>query len=248
MTELCRNGKYKITLKAKNDGKTSRFTFKLSFADHIGAMYLISEDPENEGRLWVESSPDKSNKAKGSMILQNEDGSVVYNDALTQIKGRGNSTWEKEKKPYQIKLSEKTDLLQTGSKDNKSKTWVLLANYMDPATMRNTLIYNLGLELGMDFCMENSWVNLYYDGEYRGCYLLSEKVEIGSGRVDITDLEEQNEEANEDGDIAELPVELGMTANGAAYTYCAGMNSPENITGGYLLEMEFDTRVEAEVC
>ena len=248
LTELCRNGKYKITLKAKNDGKTSRFTFKLSFADHIGAMYLISEDPENEGRLWVESSPDKSNKAKGSMILQNEDGSVVYNDALTQIKGRGNSTWEKEKKPYQIKLSEKTDLLQTGSKDNKSKTWVLLANYMDPATMRNTLIYNLGLELGMDFCMENSWVNLYYDGEYRGCYLLSEKVEIGSGRVDITDLEEQNEEANEDVDIEELPVELGMTANGAAYTYCAGMNSPENITGGYLLEMEFDTRVEAEVC
>ena len=27
-------------------------------------------------------------------------------------------------------------------------------------------IYDLGLELGMEFCPENQWVNLYYDGEY----------------------------------------------------------------------------------
>lgn len=248
VTSLFRNGNDKITLKAKNGRESSRYTFRLAFADHIGTMYLVSDDAENEGRLWVESSPDKSNKATGSMILQNEDGSVVYNDSLTQIKGRGNSTWEKNKKPYQIKLSEKTDLLQTDNEDNKSKTWVLLANYVDQTSMRNTLMYDLGLELGMDFCTENHWVNLYYDGEYRGCYLLSEKVEIGSGRVDITDLEELNEEANEDVDFEELPIEMGKTSNGATYTYCAGMNSPENITGGYLLEMELDIRVEAEIC
>ncbi len=245
---LFRSGNYKITLKAQKGREFSKYTLKLSFADNIGTMYLVSDDAENEGRLWVESSPDKSNKATGNMILQNEDGSVVYNDSLTQIKGRGNSTWEKDKKPYQIKLSEKTDLLQTGNKDNKTKTWVLLANYVDSTSMRNTLMYNLGLELGMNFCTENNWVNLYYDGEYRGCYLLSEKVEVGSGRVDINNLEELNEEANADVDFEELPVEMGKTSNGATYTYCAGMNSPEDITGGYLLEMELDIRVEAEIC
>ena len=248
LTDLCRNGKYRITLKAKKDWETSEFTVNLSFTDHIGTMYLVSDDPENEGRLWVESSPDKSNKATGNMILQNEDGSIVYNDALTQIKGRGNSTWKMDKKPYQIKLNEKTDLLQTGNADNKTKTWVLLANFVDSTNMRNTLMYNLGLELGMDFCTENNWVNLYYDGEYRGCYLLSEKVEVDSGHVDITDLEELNEEANADVDFEELPIELGKTANGATYTYCAGMISPEDITGGYLLEMELDIRVEEEIC
>ena len=168
LTSLCRSGKCKITLKATEDSKTSRFQVTLYFTDHISSMYLVSDDPENKGRLWVESSLDKSNKATGSMILQNEDGSVVYDDALTQIKGRGNSTWELDKKPYQIKLSEKTDLLQTGNKDNRSKTWVLLANYNDSSSLRNSLMYNMGLELGMDFCMENNWVNLYYDGEYRG--------------------------------------------------------------------------------
>jgi len=248
LTALCSEGRYELVLEARQGGEVSEFPLTLYFADRIGTMYLCSDDPENEGRAWVESSPDKSNKATGSMVLQLADGSVVYDDALTQIKGRGNSTWKSDKKPYQIKLSEKTDLLQTSSDDNKSKTWVLLANYSDPTVMRNTVIYDLGLALGMEFCTENEWVNLYYDGEYRGCYLLSEKVEVGSGRVDITDLEELNEEANEGVDIEELPVETGRTQNGATYRYCAGMSSPEDITGGYLLEMEIYTRVEEEIC
>ena len=248
LNTLCSEENYDLILTAGKGEAATEYALRILFADRIGTMYLRSDDPENEGRPWVESSPDKSNKAKGNMLLQNADGSVVYNDALTQIKGRGNSTWQHDKKPYQIKLDKKTDLLQTGSEDNATKTWVLLANYSDPSMMRNTLIYNLGLELGMGFCTENSWVNLYYDGEYRGCYLLSEKVEVGSGRVDITDLEEQNEEANEGVDIEELPVEKGVTENGATYLYCAGMESPEDVTGGYLLEMEYDTRAEAEIC
>lgn len=248
LNALCSDGHYDLKLEAKTGGNTSEYAVTLYFADKIGTMYLLSDDPENEGRAWVESSPDKSNKATGNMILQNADGAVVYHDSLTQIKGRGNSTWKSDKKPYQIKLSTKTDLLQTGSEDNETKTWVLLANYSDSSMMRNTLIYNLGLELGMEFCTENNWVNLYYDGEYRGCYLLSEKVEIGSGRVDITDLEELNEEANEGVDIEEFPVETGTTANGATYLYCVDMKSPEDVTGGYLLEMEIYTRVEEEVC
>lgn len=248
LTALCSEGRYDLKLEAKKGRAVSEYTLKLSFADQIGTMYLLSDDPENEGRAWVESSPDKSNKATGRMLLQNADGSCVYHDALSQIKGRGNSTWLCDKKPYQIKLDTKTDLLQTGSEENETKTWVLLANYSDKSNMRNALIYNLGRELGMEFCTENRWVNLYYDGEYRGCYLLTEKVEIGSGRVDITDLEEQNEDANDGMDIEELPVETDTTSNGATYRYCAGMRSPEDITGGYLLELEISTRVEEEIC
>lgn len=248
LTALCGGDTCGLMLEAKKGEAVSEYALKLSFADRIGTMYLVSEDPENEGRTWVEASPDKSNKAKGSMLLQNGDGSLVYSGGLTQIKGRGNSTWLSDKKPYQIKLSDKTDLLQTGAKDNASKTWVLLANYSDLSNMRNSLVYDLGLELGMDFCTENEWVNLYYDGEYRGCYLLSEKVEIGSGRVDITDLEELNEEANGAVELEDLPLQTGKTANGASYRYCLGMNSPADITGGYLLEMELSTRVEAEIC
>ena len=247
LTALCGSG-YTLTLQAVNGSETSEYRLNFLFSGNVSAMYLVSDDPANEGRTWVESSADKSNKATGSMVLQNADGTIVYDDALTQIKGRGNSTWQAEKKPYQIKLDSKTDLLQTGDKNNKSKTWVLLANYYDLALMRNTIALGLGSAMGMDANVQSTYVDLYYDGEYRGCYLLAEKVEVGSGRVNITDLEEANEDANPTiDDLADLPTATGTTANGATYTYCEGMSSPADITGGYLLEMDYTSRIGEEI-
>ena len=237
-----------VTLEATDGTDISEYSLKVLFSANIGAMYLVSDDPVNEGRAWVESSPDKSNKATGSMVLQSADGTVVYDGALTQIKGRGNSTWNGAKKPYQIKLDKKTDLLQTGNDDNKTKTWVLLANYSDLSLLRNTLALDLGIAMRMDSSVESEHIDLYYDGEYRGSYLLSEKVEIGSGRVDITDMEELNEEANPDTDLEDFSISTGTTANGASYTYCVDMASPADITGGYLLEMEASYRAVAEAC
>ena len=249
LTALCGDGSYTVTFQAINGSETSEYQVNFLFSGNISTMYLVSDDPVNEGRAWVESSPDKSNKATGSMVLQNADGTIVYDDALSQIKGRGNSTWNGEKRPYQIKLDSKTDLLQTGVKANKSKTWVLLANYYDYALLRNTLALNLGNAMGMDTAVESTYVDLYYDGEYRGCYLLAEKVEVGGGRVDITDLEEGNEDANPDvDDLTDLPTATGTTENGAIYTYCEGMGSPDDITGGYLLEMDYADRAVEEIC
>lgn len=249
LTALCTGSPYTLTLRAQWAGGSSEETLTVVTSSNVSAMYLVSDDPVNQGRKWVESSPDKENKATGAMVLQNEDGSLVYDGSLTQIKGRGNSTWKLDKKPYQIKLDKKTDLLETGEKDNKAKTWVLLANYADPALLRNTLALNLGAEMGMDFNMENRPVDLYYDGEYRGAYLLTEKVEVNSGRVDITDLEGANEDANSGiDDLTELSTEVGRTENGATYTYCVGMENPEDISGGYLLEMEVAYRTATEIC
>lgn len=42
---------------------------------------------------------------------------------MEYIRGRGNSTWICDKKPYKIKLSKKADLFGMG----KNKHWVLLA-------------------------------------------------------------------------------------------------------------------------
>jgi len=153
-----------------------------------------------------------------------------------------------EKKPYQIKLETKTDLLETGDKKNASKTWVLLANYLDAALMRNSLALNLGQSLNMDDNINLTYVDLYYDGEYRGNYMLAEKVEVGNGRASITDLDEKNTEANPDTNIEDLPIATAVTENGATYTYCEGMVSPEDITGGYLLEMDYKVRAVEEVC
>lgn len=250
LKELCGEGEtYRITLLAQAGSKSCELEVTVVPITGVASMYLTSDDPVEHGREWVEASPDKSNKATGSMVMTAPDGEIVYNGELKQIKGRGNSTWLDAKKPYQIKLKDKADLLQTGEKKNAAKTWVLLTNATDPSLIRNNIVYDLSVAMNMVPGIECRPVNLYYDGEYRGAYLLCEKVEINKGRVPIEDLEEAFENANPDvTDFDALTVKTGTTAGGTVYRYCEGIKNPEVLTGGYLLEMDTAARAAQEKC
>lgn len=203
----------------------------------IDAMFLTSDDPANKGRTYIESSADHSSKATGSMVLANADGGIVYDGALTQIKGRGNTTWSASKKPYQIKLADKCDLLETGNSDNRSKTWVLLASAYDPTKLFNAITFALGKNIGI-LTPEYRVVDLFYDGDYRGSYLLAEKVQVGSGRVDIHDLEKDVEKANAQVDLDSLERVTSVNAFGNQYRYVKGVTNPSDISGGYLVELD----------
>ena len=78
-------------------------------------------------------------------------------------------------------------------------------------------------------------LTLYYDGEYRGTYLLSEKNSVQSTGVDISDLEKEYEAGNDgygtDSVIAETTNQYGQKI-----VYTENLTEPENITGGYLIE------------
>ena len=225
-----------------------------------GAHYVIYHDANlaslyvntSRGRSYIESS--KENRDKEAQItLLNADGDVEYSDITadtkSEIKSRGNATWDYYKKPYQIKLSSKTSLL--GMK--KSKTWILLAGYTDQSALHNALAFSLGDELEIPYNIQYRFVNLYIDGAYRGLYMICEKVQIDSSRVDIADLEKANEDANPDRELESFP--MVTVENGAVisdtileyYTYCEGMTSPEDITGGYLIELD-NIRGTSEPC
>ena len=141
----------------------------------VASVYITSEDPVNHGRAWIENS--KEHKTSGTIKMIREDGDIIYDGKLKQIKGRGNSTWGDPKKPYQIKLDQDTDLCETGLEDEANKTWVLLSGYKDRTLMRNQLTFAIAREMGLDYTPHCRQVDLYYDGEYRGLYLLCEKTE-----------------------------------------------------------------------
>lgn len=213
---------------------------------NVPALYLKSADPA-KGREWVESSPDKSNKAKGSMSLVNADGNLSYTGELTQIKGRGNSTWSEAKKPYQIKTSEKVDLLETGDNSEAHDTWVLLTNYSDKTLLGNQVMLDLSADLGIPYTPNCQSVDLYYDGEYRGNYLLCEKTQVGKGRVNIENLEKAIEKANEEvTDMDAQPTYKSKNSLGNNIQYVSGLNLPEDYSGGYLLELDYASRAMEE--
>ena len=213
---------------------------KVMASASVAAMYLTSADPENQGRDYVDA--DKGNSAEGSMTLVAADGAILYNGALTQIKSRGNSTFlYYDKKSYQIKLDSKSDLLGLGE---KGKTWVLLAGYGDATQMHDKLFKDLASQVGLAYSPDCDWVDLYYDGEYRGTYLLSEKNNVNGNTVDITDMEKLYEDIYPDyGDSAVTAEDTN--AYGQSYSYTQGLAGPEDLTGGYLLELNHNTIDEA---
>lgn len=99
----------------------------------------------------------------------------------TQIKGRGNSTWNKPKKPYRLKLNSKASILGLPA----AKNWILLANYKDYTLMTNAVAMKIGQFLGMPYTNTIIPVDLTVNGVYRGNYNLTQQIEIDKDRVDV---------------------------------------------------------------
>ena len=72
----------------------------------------------------------------------------------------------------------------------KGKTWILLAAYTDPTKMADQIWKEAAAATGDTYAAKEETIDLYYDGEYRGTYMLSEKNQINKNRIDITDMEE----------------------------------------------------------
>ena len=105
------------------------------------------------------------------------DGSDVSAYEDTTIKGRGNSTWNYPKKPFQLKFSKKQDLFGQG----KAKKWILLANYADFTYVRNDIALRLAHENGIPGALpQGRFIEVCFDGVYEGLYYLTRKVETAS--------------------------------------------------------------------
>ena len=219
------------TLTVLINGKAAG-TVCVAQSENLSALYITSDDPSAQGRDFVDAS--KSNIATAQMLLVDKDGKVVYDGALTQLKARGNTTFTvAEKKSYQIKLDKKSDLVACGE---KVKTWTLLAGYNDATFLHDKLFKDLAASLGMPYTAASDWVDLYYDGVYRGTYLVSEKNAVNKTGVDITDMEDAYAGVNA-GYGSNMTTATAENRYGQTYQYTTGLTEPANITGGYLLEL-----------
>ncbi|MBQ7010745.1 MAG: CotH kinase family protein [Clostridia bacterium] len=189
------------------------------------------------------------------------------NGGRADIRCRGNSSFTeadmraKNKYSYRIKLDTAADLFGLG----ESKHWYLIANWFDVSALRNKLAYDFSGALGLTY-VQNTWVELYYNGEYRGLYLLVESIRIDEGRVETVNWKEFAEDigkaysaANSLSPEEELTIctalekNLAWITTGKAEFAIDGKSvtldlspyfDPEeiDITSGYLIE--YDDRME----
>lgn len=137
------------------------------YIETANAQEIISKDDYLNGTVKIEGKGVKPDFATSTM----------------RIKGRGNSTWTKPKKPYRIKLDQAASIFGLQA----AKDWVLLANYQDYTFMTNAVAMKIGQQLGMPFTNNITPVDVTVNGVYQGNYNLTEQIELKAGRVDVGD-------------------------------------------------------------
>ncbi len=101
------------------------------------------------------------------------------------IRGRGNSTWAGDKKPYRIRFDEHRSMF--GS--NKHKSWALLANWYDQTFALNAVGFELGKRIGIPGTPNQYLVDFYLNNEYKGIYQITDIVHVNKGRLEIDEKE-----------------------------------------------------------
>lgn len=109
-----------------------------------------------------------------------------YPQAKVNIKGRGNSTWwMMPKKPMRLKFDKKTPFGGLA----KAKSFVLLANYIDPTLMRNAVAMKIAELIEIPWANHIIPVNVTFNGADLGAFMLTEKIGINGASVDIDETE-----------------------------------------------------------
>lgn len=162
----------------------------------------------------------KDERIEGTMTIENSHTSNYHKNQLYSgkvgIRGRGNTSWNPDKKPYNIELWDPNNRGRAvgilGMPEEED--WLLIPNYFDKSLIRNYIAYDLSNKMGV-YAPRARIVEVYVNDQYEGVYLLTERIKRGANRVNISQLT--------DNDIDQIE---------------------PNITGGYLLEVTPTSRLE----
>lgn len=145
--------------------------------------YEIVDDPRVYGNMKIIKHPDGT---RNYMSDSNNATFLNYNGRLN-IEIRGSSSQAIDKKGYGL-----TTLLPDNVSNNNvpllgmpsENDWVLNGLAFDPSLIRDYLAYAISRQLG-EYAPRTQYCELVVNGDYRGLYLLQEKIKADSNRVNV---------------------------------------------------------------
>ena len=127
---------------------------------------------------------EKTKDLISNVYIISENGTNLLATSGTEIRGRGNASWNFEKKPYRLKFDKKQSPLGAPA---SAKKWTLISNHGDKTLMRNILAFEVSRRVGQPYTPFCHPVDLIINGEYRGCYQFCDQVEADEDRVPCED-------------------------------------------------------------
>jgi hypothetical protein len=173
----------------KNTSKTTSFDINVSkelVTTGLPVIYIDTEDEKeiNSKTDWFKTKIKVVDHDNPKWDYKSEDYDIKgqYTD---DIRGRGNNTWEHPKKPYRIRFKKDTSMFGLEA----ARNWVLLAEYEVPTLIGNAIAFEL-VELINGPLIKNhyKYVDVVLNGQYNGTYLLTEHMRVGTGRVEIDEV------------------------------------------------------------
>ena len=155
-----------------------------------GSDTKAEEAPYRPAKIQVVATSDTS--SPDYLESFTEDAIDENGNTNLEIKVRGNSTADAEKRPYRLKFASKKT--STDGKAHKhdllgygyaKRNWTLLANVNDRSLLRNALTYHIAKAVGMPFAAGYKFVDLVINNEYRGTYQVSDHCEVDADRINV---------------------------------------------------------------
>lgn len=187
---------------------SSPVEYLVTNADGISTTYTVTLNSEQTAFTSLpiiyinteNSMPivDKENWILADLSILGKDNNYLVEGLVTEIRGRGNTTWHNPKKPYAIKLDKKNEFFGMP----KHKRWVLLAAYNDKSMIRTDLAFYLAEEFSnLRWKQSGELVELVLNGKFLGNYYLCEHIKIDENRVSdgyVIEIDVRAKEANGD--------------------------------------------------
>jgi len=101
--------------------------------------------------------------------------------ASVEIKQRGNSTKESEKKSFNIKFEEEISFMGM----DPGEKWCIIGTPFDKSLLRSVIGFDYADAIGLPYVPDTRLCDLWINNQYMGVYTVTEPVEAGTGRVEI---------------------------------------------------------------
>ena len=214
-----------VLLRSIHFVKSSVPVLYLTIDESLGSIQAMNDSANHSAECYG----DMAITVPDSWQSPYEQGTEKYTGGsytLDYIRGRGNSTWDMNKKPYKIKISNSSDLFHMGS----NKHWVLLADSYDTTLLRNYFTYHLAESLGLPYSIKSVKVDLYMNQVYYGSYTFCEQVRVDESRVNIDDLTKNYDDNTIDALSLSGGYIIGMANNSQDQTYTFQTKHGEDFT------------------
>lgn len=158
------------------------------YTENLPSMYVETQS----GSIAAVDADKKHNTSEAASYRIYLTNGKKDSGGLCNIKGRGNSTWSLDKRPYNLNLENMNILLGM----NSCKKYALIANFWDSTQTRQYFAYLAARRMGLEYTPQTQFVNLYINGRYQSLYLLTQRLNVNGGTVAITNLDKANRKAN----------------------------------------------------